>query len=43
MERNVDKIKRLEKEIGRYQKKVADQAKEKERLRRLLDPASVHE
>ena len=39
MERNVDKIKRLEKEIGRYQKKVADQAKEKERLRRLLDIA----
>ena len=27
MERNVDKIKRQEKEIGRYQKKVADQAK----------------
>lgn len=41
MERNVDKIKRLEKEIGRYQKKVADQAKEKERLRRLLEIAEA--
>lgn len=36
MERNVDKIKRLEKEIGRYQKKVADQAKENEKLRQSL-------
>ena len=41
MERNVDKIKRLEKEIGRYQKKVADEAKEKERLRRLLETAEA--
>lgn len=36
MERNVDKIKRLEKEIGRYKKKVADQAKENEKLRQSL-------
>ena len=28
MERNVDKIKRLEHELGRYRKKVADQARE---------------
>lgn len=41
MERNVDKIKRLEKEIGRYQKKIADQAKEEERLRRLLENAEA--
>lgn len=41
MERNVDKIKRLEKEIGRYQKKVADQAKEKERMRRMLETAEA--
>lgn len=41
MERNVDKIKRLEKEIGRYQKKVSDQAKEEARLRRLLETAEV--
>lgn len=39
--RNIDKIKRLEKEIGRYQKKVADQAKEKERLRRMLETAEA--
>ena len=41
MERNVDKIKRLEKEIGRYQKKVADQAKENEKLRQSLKLAYV--
>jgi len=29
MERNVDKIKRLEHELGRWRKKVADTAKEK--------------
>lgn len=34
--RNIDKIKRLEKEIGRYQKKVADQAKENTVLRKRL-------
>ena len=28
MERNVDKIKRLEHELGRWRKKVADTAKE---------------
>lgn len=39
-ERNVDKIKRLEHELGRYRKKVADDAKENERLRRLLDQAN---
>ncbi len=39
MERNIDKIKRLEKELGRYQKKVADQAKEEARLRGLLETA----
>lgn len=35
MERNVDKIKRLERELGRWQKKVADQQKEMERLRKV--------
>ncbi len=39
MERNIDKIKRLEKELGRYQKKAADQAKEEARLRGLLETA----
>lgn len=39
-ERNVDKIKRLEHELGRYRKKVADDAKEIERLRRLLTQAN---
>lgn len=39
MERNVDKIKRLEKEIGRYKKKIADQAKENDELRRRLKAA----
>lgn len=34
--RNIDKIKRLEKEIGRYQKKVADQDKENTALRKRL-------
>ena len=33
MERNVDKIKRLEHELGRWRKKVADTAKENEKLR----------
>lgn len=37
--RNVDKIKRLEKEIGRYQKKVADQTKVEKRLRAALEEA----
>ena len=36
MERNIDKIKRLEHELGRYQKKVADQAKENEAMRSRL-------
>lgn len=34
--RNVDKIKSLEKELGRYQKKVADQQKELNRLEKLV-------
>ena len=37
----MDKVKRLEKEIGRYQKKVADQAKEQERMRRMLETAEA--
>ena len=36
MERNVDKIKRLEHELGRWRKKVADTAKENEKLREAL-------
>lgn len=36
MMRNIDEIKRLKKELGRYQKKVADQAKENEKLRQSL-------
>ena len=39
-ERNVDKIKRLEHELGRYRKKVADDAKETERLRKKLEQAN---
>lgn len=39
MERNVDKIKRLEKELGRWQKKAADQREELERLRQREDEA----
>lgn len=35
--RNVDKIKRLEHEIGRYRKKVADDAKEMRKLREQLE------
>ena len=34
--RNADKIKALEKELGRYRKKVADQAKENAGLRQRL-------
>lgn len=41
MERNVDKIKRLEHELGRYRKKVADQAKETEKLRRQVADADA--
>lgn len=41
MERNVDKIKRLEHELGRYRKKVADQAKETEKLRRKAADADA--
>lgn len=41
MERNVDKIKRLEHELGRYQKKVADQARELGALRAELDKANA--
>ncbi len=37
--RNVDKIKTLEKELGRYQKKVADQQKEVMGLRAELELA----
>lgn len=38
-ERNVDKIKRLEHELGRYRKKVRDQANELELLRDELEAA----
>lgn len=41
MERNVDKLKRLKHELGRYQKKVADQSEEIGRLRKLLDQAEA--
>ncbi|MEA4932594.1 MAG: hypothetical protein VB071_03255 [Lawsonibacter sp.] len=41
MERNVDKIKRLEHELGRYQKKVADQGKELQTLQDALEEANV--
>lgn len=41
MERNVDKIKRLKHELGRYQKKVKDQTVEIERLRKLLYQADA--
>lgn len=37
--RNVDKIKDLEKELGRYRKKVSDQQQEINTLRRRLDEA----
>ena len=37
MERNVDKIKRLEHELGRWRKKVADTANENEKLREALE------
>lgn len=40
MERNKDKIKRLEHELGRYRKKVGDDGREIERLRKLLDQAN---
>lgn len=41
MERNVDKIKRLEHELGRYRKKVDDQAKETEKLRQKVADADA--
>ena len=41
MERNVDKIKRLEHELGRWRKKVADTAKENEELREALAQAQA--
>ena len=41
MERNVDKIKRLEHELGRWRKKVADTAKENEKLREALAQAEA--
>ncbi len=41
MERNVDKIRRLEHELGRWRKKVADTAKENERLRADLARADA--
>lgn len=37
--RNVDKIKQLEHEIGRRDKKISDQAKELEKLNRQLEQA----
>lgn len=40
MERKVDKIKRLERELWRYRKKVGDDGKELERLRKALDQAN---
>jgi len=40
MERNTDKIRRLEHELGRYRKKVADQKKEIEKLERLAEGAN---
>ena len=42
MERNVDKIKRLEHELGRWRKKVADTAKENEELREALAQLDDH-
>lgn len=39
MERNTDKIKRLEHELGRFQKKVTDQALEMKLLREELETA----
>ena len=39
MEKNADKIKRLENELGRYRKKVADQAKLENQLRGELHDA----
>ncbi len=39
-ERNVDKIKRLEYELGRYRKKVADDGKEIDHLRKMLVQAN---
>lgn len=39
LERNVDKIKRLDHELGRYRKKVADQDRELKELRRELEEA----
>lgn len=41
MERNIDKIKRLENELGRWRKKVADTAKENEKLREALAQADA--
>ena len=41
MERNIDKIKRLEHEIGRYRKKVADQSKVETRMRAMLEDAGA--
>ncbi len=38
-ERNVDKIKNLKHELGRYRKKVTDNAKEIDHLRKLLTQA----
>lgn len=40
-ERNVDKIKRLEQELGRFRKKVADDSKEIENLRKMLVQANM--
>lgn len=37
--RNVDKINGLERELGRYRKKVEDQTKENEKLRKVISDA----
>lgn len=41
MERNVDKIKKLTHELGRYRKKVTDQAREIGKLREQLKSADA--
>lgn len=41
MERNVDEIERLKHELGRYQKKVTDQARELDCLRKQLRQAEA--
>lgn len=41
MEKNVDKIKRLEHELGRFRKKITDQARELDSLRKQLRQAEA--